>query len=93
MVTVANSRFHFSFEMRLGRLRQFVISHFSFLTSHFFILASGKGFEPLSTGSEPAVLPVRRPRNDLSEPPALAGGSLYLAGKAGLEPAKASLKN
>lgn len=26
-------------------------------------LASGKGFEPLSAGSEPAVLPVRRPRN------------------------------
>jgi hypothetical protein len=26
-------------------------------------MASGKGFEPLFTGSEPAVLPVRRSRN------------------------------
>lgn len=42
-------------------------------------LASGQGFEPRSTGSEPGILPVRRTRNDL-------------AGKAGLEPARASLK-
>ena len=28
-------------------------------------LASGKGFEPLFTGSEPAVLPVRRTRNSM----------------------------
>ena len=27
-------------------------------------LASGEGCEPPSTGSEPAVLPIRRPRND-----------------------------
>jgi hypothetical protein len=28
-------------------------------------MASGKGFEPLFTGSEPAVLPIRRPRKNL----------------------------
>jgi hypothetical protein len=43
-------------------------------------LASGKGFEPLFTGSEPVVLPVRRPRKKL-------------AGKAGFEPANISLNH
>jgi hypothetical protein len=35
-------------------------------------VASGKGVEPIFPGSEPSVLPIRRPRN-------------VLAGKAGLE--------
>ena len=42
-----------------------------------FVMASGKGFEPLFTGSEPAVLPIRRPRNDMEEHhPQVAGGKL-----------------
>ena len=40
----------------------------------------GEGVEPIFLGSEPGVLPIRRPRS-------------VLAGKAGLEPARFSLKN
>lgn len=43
-------------------------------------LVSGQGFEPRSTGSEPAVLPLDEPEK-------------CLVGMAGLEPARFSLKN